>query len=204
VNEQPQFKSRRELREAERAGLIEPVELPFDGVPRVEKAEVPVEPTGDSLTRRQLRELEKTGGVLAIHTSQIQLPPLPAEESAITEVPQPDAVVAEREEPLTVASPVISLPEEAVVEQAFDQVVEPAPEPTPAPAPLGDDSARAAAAARAAQVANEFETILSGALSGATSKPRKSVRFKLILTTSILLVVVGGLFVAASAMGILK
>lgn len=204
MNEQPQFKSRRELREAERAGLIEPVELPFDGVPRVDKAEVPVEPTGESLTRRQLRELEKTGGVLAIHTSQIQLPPLPAEESFFAEVPQPDEVVAEREEPLTVANPVISVPEETVVEQAFEQVVEPAPEPTPAPAPLGDDSARAAAAARAAQVANEFEAILSGALSGATTKPRKSARFKLILTTSILLVVVGGLFIAASVMGILK
>jgi hypothetical protein len=192
VNDQPQFKTRREMREAERAGLIEPVELPFDGVPRVEKAEVPVEPTGESLTRRQLRELEKTGGVLAIHTSQIQLPPLPVEEPAVAEVPQPDAVVAEREEPLTVANPVISVPAEEIEEQVVE------------PAPLVDDSARAAAAARAAQVANEFEAILSGALSGATTKPRKSMRFKLILTTSILLVLVGGLFVAASVMGILK
>ncbi len=182
------------MREAERAGLIEPVELPFDGVPRVEKAEVPVEPTGESLTRRQLRELEKTGGVLAIHTSQIQLPPLPVEEPAVAEVPQPDAVVAEREEPLTVANPVVTLPAEEIEEQVVE----------PAPAPLVDDSARAAAAARAAQVANEFEAILSGALSGATTKPRKSMRFKLILTTSILLVLVGGLFVAASVMGILK
>ncbi|MEY4296178.1 MAG: hypothetical protein RL016_24 [Actinomycetota bacterium] len=194
MNDQPQFKTRREMREAERAGLIEPVELPFDGVPRVEKAEVPVEPTGESLTRRQLRELEKTGGVLAIHTSQIQLPPLPVEEPAVAEVPQPDAVVAEREEPLTVANPVISVPAEEIEEQVVE----------PAPAPLVDDSARAAAAARAAQVANEFEAILSGALSGATTKPRKSMRFKLILTTSILLVLVGGLFVAASVMGILK
>ena len=216
MNEQPQFKSRRELREAERAGLIEPVELPFDGVPRVDKAEVPVEPTGESLTRRQLRELEKTGGVLAIHTSQIQLPPLPAEESAVAEepavaeVPQPDAVVAEREEPLTVANPVIAVPEAQIFEQVLESVVDPSgapvvePEPEPTLAPLLDDSARAAAAARAAQVANEFEAILSGALSGATTKPRKSVRFKLILTTSILLVVVGGLFIAASMMGILK
>lgn len=194
MNDQPQFKTRREMREAERAGLIEPVELPFDGVPRVEKAEVPVEPTGESLTRRQLRELEKTGGVLAIHTSQIQLPPLPVEEPAVAEVPQPDAVVAEREEPLTVANPVVTLPAEEIEEQVVE----------PAPAPLPDDSSRAAAAARAAQVANEFEAILSGALSGATTKPRKSMRFKLILTTSILLVLVGGLFVAASVMGILK
>ena len=204
------------MREAERAGLIEPVELPFDGVPRVEKAEVPVEPTGESLTRRQLRELEKTGGVLAIHTSQIQLPPLPVEEPAVAEVPQPNAVVAEREEPLTVANPVISVPAEEVVEEVIEPVVEqvvqpvvePAAaqvvEPAPAPAPLPDDSSRAAAAARAAQVANEFEAILSGALSGATTKTRKSMRFKLILTTSILLVLVGGLFVAASVMGILK
>ena len=202
------------MREAERAGLIEPVELPFDGVPRVEKAEVPVEPTGESLTRRQLRELEKTSGVLAIHTSQIQLPPLPVEEPAVAEVPQPNAVVAEREEPLTVANPVISVPAEEVVEEVIEpvveQVVQPVFEPAaaqvvePAPAPLPDDSSRAAAAARAAQVANEFEAILSGALSGATTKPRKSMRFKLILTTSILLVLVGGLFVAASVMGILK
>ena len=116
MSEEPKFMSRRELREAERAGLIQPVELPFDAVPRVEKAEVPIEPTGEALTRRQLRELEKTGGVLAIHTSQIELPQLPPETSTVSETwsPEPEAastpdvdlVVAEREEPITVANPV--------------------------------------------------------------------------------------------------
>ena len=191
MTEEPKFKSRRELREAERAGLIQPVELPFDGVPRVEKAEVPVEPTGAALTRRQLRELEKTGGVLAIHTSQIDLPKLPeAVESAPaheTWAPEPteqvlDSVVAEREEPVTVANPVVSQAEPA----------------------LANAAERAAVAARAAQVASEFEAILSGAVNASARKPRRSKRFYLILTTAILLVLVGGLFIAASALGILK
>lgn len=125
MNDQPNFQSRRELREAERAGLVQPEALPFDGVPRVDKAEVPLEPTGVPLTRRQLRELEKTGGVLAIHTSQIQLPPLPNEPevAAVDEVLQPDeqskehetwapeptdSVLAEREEPVTTVNPVIA------------------------------------------------------------------------------------------------
>lgn len=191
MTEEPKFMSRRELREAERAGLIQPVELPFDGVPRVEKAEVPVEPTGEALTRRQLRELEKTGGVLAIHTSQIELPKLPeGVESATTHEtwsPEPteqvlDTVVAEREEPVTVANPVVSQAEPALTNAAE----------------------RAAVAARAAQVASEFEAILSGAVNPSTRKSRRSKRFYLILTTAILLVLVGGLFIAASALGILK
>ena len=59
MTDQPQFLSRRELREAERAGLIEQNELPFDGKPRVDSVEVPTHDTGAGLTRRQLRELEK-------------------------------------------------------------------------------------------------------------------------------------------------
>ena len=123
MNEQPQFLSRRELREAERAGLVEANDLPFDGVPRVESVEVPAHDTGSSLTRRQLRELEKTGGILAVHTSQVQLPPLPAEAPVTGAIDTQaagaavasqagfvaDAVVAEREEPLTLASPIAIL-----------------------------------------------------------------------------------------------
>lgn len=195
MNDQPQFKSRRELREAERAGLVEPVELPFDGVPRVEKAEVPIEPTGESLTRRQLRELEKTGGVLMIHSSQIQLPELPAdkvvasdpapalgEDTPVEPVQQEsieDAVIAEREEPITMAHPTVV---SAVV----------------------DEQARADAIARAAAVANEFEAILNGAVVGSAGKTRKSKRTVLIVTSVILSVLVAGLLIAASVFGIFK
>lgn len=211
MSEEPKFMSRRELREAERAGLIQPVELPFDAVPRVEKAEVPIEPTGEALTRRQLRELEKTGGVLAIHTSQIELPQLPPETSTVSETwsPEPEAastpdvdlVVAEREEPITVANPVVPMQGPAA-EQGASLIHD---EPVRQAEPLRqDDLARAEAVARAAQVASEFEAILNGAVSNGSSKRKRSKKFYLILTTAILLVIVGGLFIAAASLGILK
>lgn len=201
MNEQPSFQSRRELREAERAGLVQPDELPFDGVPRVEKAEVPVEPTGVPLTRRQLRELEKTGGVLAVHTSQIELPTLPSEPVVEqTWAPEPtDAVVAEREEPVTTANPVVveepvafavavsgynAEPEAAVLEEP---VAKPAPE-----------------ANRSFEYHPDFEALLRGEAEKATSvKKGLKRRTVLVLVAGGLMVVVGGLFVAASLLGIL-
>lgn len=207
MNEQPSFKSRRELREAERAGLVQPDELPFDGVPRVEKAEVPVEPTGVPLTRRQLRELEKTGGVLAIHTSQIALPKLPDEPVAEqTWAPEPvDSVVAEREEPVTTANPVVVEPAVAVSGyNAEPEVAEPVAivpeaevheEPVAKPAPVAN---------RSFEYHPDFEALLRGeAEKASSSKKGNKRRTVLILVAVGLLVVVGGLFVAASLLGIL-
>ena len=230
MSEEQKFTSRRELREAERAGLVQPEELAFDGAPRVDNVSVPVESTGQPLTRRQLRELEKTGGVLAIHTSQIQLPELPqgedpaAQESDVLEdvdassspyVAQ-DVIGAEREEPMTVANPVVSqsiapvespieLPVErsvsapaaaakSAVESDSGSAAEPAPR-TPTPSPE--------AARKALADAAEFEAILAGAVQAGASNPTGKRR-TLVIVTAALAVLVGGLAIAAFALGILK
>ena len=203
MSEEQKFTSRRELRDAERAGLVQPEELAFDGVPRVENVSVPVESTGQPLTRRQLRELEKTGGVLAIHTSQIQLPELPLAEELVSQEPAvveeldtisvpfvaPDVIGAEREEPMTVANPVVAqVPvAEAVIAQPESRI------PSPSP-----DAARKALADAA-----EFEAILAGAVQGGAANA-SGKRRTLIVVTAVLALLVGGLAIAASALGILK
>lgn len=219
MNEQPQFLSRRELREAERAGLIEANELPFDGVPRVESVEVPARDNGSSLTRRQLRELEKTGGILAVHTSQVQLPALPAEAPATgavaQAVPEPeqdapatDTVLAEREEPLTLASPIVAAPAqvevpveaEVPVQVEVPARVQPTPIVTAASAQLDAQAVRAAAAYQA----SEFEALLSGAVvKGSREAKRRGRRIVMVAVIAGLLLVAGGLLFAASALGYL-
>ncbi|MEY2675398.1 MAG: hypothetical protein RL645_560 [Actinomycetota bacterium] len=203
MSEEQKFTSRRELRDAERAGLVQAEELAFDGVPRVENVSVPVESTGQPLTRRQLRELEKTGGVLAIHTSQIQLPELPQAEEPVSQEPAvveeldtisvpfvaPDVIGAEREEPMTVSNPVVAqVPvAEAVIAQPESRM------PSPSP-----DAARKALADAA-----EFEAILAGAVQGGAAN-ESGKRRTLIVVTAVLALLVGGLAIAASALGILK
>lgn len=209
MNDEQKFTSRRELRDAERAGLVQPEELAFDGVPRVGDVSVPLESTGQPLTRRQLRELEKTGGVLAIHTSQIELPELPTAPERVAEAPpavgvsveQPllaaaDVVGAEREEPMTIASPiVVPTGANAVVEELAAEPAAQLPPRAPNPSP---DAIRKAVADAA-----EFEAILAGALqAGATKVTGK--RRKLIIAAGVLAILVGGLAIAASALGILK
>ena len=200
MNEQPIFQSRRELREAERAGLVQPEALPFDGVPRVEKAEVPAEPTGAPLTRRQLRELEKTGGVLAIHTSQIQLPPLPNEPETVvadavlqpdsqssdheTWAPEPtDSVIAEREEPVTTASPIVVEVGASVGEPVDVPLQEPASKPLEPEAPKYEYHP-------------DFEALLRGAAEASAKTNTGKRRRILIVVAGVLLVVVAGLAVA--------
>ena len=174
MSEEQKFTSRRELRDAERAGLVQPEELAFDGVPRVENVSVPVESTGQPLTRRQLRELEKTGGVLAIHTSQIQLPELPQAEELVSQEPAvveeldtisvpfvaPDVIGAEREEPMTVANPVVAqVPvAEAVIAQPESRI------PSPSP-----DAARKALADAGLKASDIDDVVLVG---GMTRMPR--------------------------------
>lgn len=213
MTDQPSFQSRRELREAERAGLVQPDELPFDGVPRVEKAVVPAEPTGVPLTRRQLRELEKTGGVLAVHTSQIELPALPVEQepeqkAEQTWAPEPvDSVVAEREEPVTTANQIVveepqlssgysPEPLEGSIEESHQASIDAGlSEPSAAPVPGPN---------RTFEYHPDFEALLRGEAekSSAVNKGNKR-RTALILVAVGLLVVVGGLLAAASLLGIL-
>jgi hypothetical protein len=245
MSDQLPFKSRREMREAERAGLIEPQALPFDAAPRVADAKpVPAESTGEPLSRRQLRELEKTGGILAVHTSQVELPNLPPETQ--TWAPEPEAqdavagqvsayepVLAEREEPLTAANPIWApepevqaepgvesgvqpeaveqpqpefrsepglqpdlAPVEANVEPVSSEVVEEPMAPVPAPEETPADREAVLNAAR------EFDALFDRI--GEVQKPARSVKRILIWVTAILALAVGGLLIAANALGILK
>lgn len=248
MSDQLPFKSRREMREAERAGLIQPQELPFDAMPRVgDAAPVPVESTGEPLTRRQLRELEKTGGILAVHTSQVELPNLPPEPQSWAPEPEAEAitdassdampanapvayepVLAEREEPMTAANPIwasepevqdasaavsaqaaqvqepaVEQPAAPAVEQpsALQPVVEqpPAEEPmTPVPAP----EETAADRESVLKAAREFDALFDRI--GEEQKPARSVKRILIWVTAVLAMAVGGLLIAANALGILK
>jgi nicotinate-nucleotide adenylyltransferase len=225
MSDQLPFKSRREMREAERAGLIEPQELPFDATPRVgDAAPVPVESTGEPLTRRQLRELEKTGGILAVHTSQVELPNLPPEPQSWAPEPEAEAgtggssddmpvaaisayepVLAEREEPMTAANPIwASEPEvqAAVVAVSAQtaQVDEPVAEEPMAPVLAPEESAADRDAVL--QAAREFDALFDRI--GEEQKPARSVKRILIWVTAVLAVVVGGLLIAANALGILK
>lgn len=208
MTEQPQFLSRRELREAERAGLIEQNELPFDGKPRVDSVEVPTHDTGSGLTRRQLRELEKTGGILAVHTSQIQLPTLPPEAAApAAEVPAPasesvaqaaplDAVAAEREEPATFANPVVAVPAQpaAPAQLAAPRVVQ-------SPNQLDAQAVRAAAAYQA----SEFEALLTGAVQrGAVDLKRRRTRLLWIAILALALAGAGAYLVLTYGQGLIK
>lgn len=232
MSEQLPFKSRREMREAERSGLIEAQELPFDADPRVSEAKpVPVESTGEPLTRRQLRELEKTGGILAVHTSQVELPKLPPEPQSWASEPEApemnpgqalsfEPVLAEREEPITTSNPVwapepqvaavaepidvsesMAVPERNDPETPTDEPLQVAPEAqTMAPVPAPEESPADREAVLNA--AREFDALFDKI--GEVQKPKRNVKRILIWVTAILALAVGGLLIAANAMGILK
>ena len=147
--------------------------------------------------------------MLAIHTSQIELPELPTAPERVAEAPtavgvsveQPllaaaDVVGAEREEPMTIASPIVT-PAGAndVVEELAAQPAAQFPPRAPNQSP---DAIR-----KAVSHAAEFEAILAGAVqAGATKATGK--RRKLIIAAGVLAILVGGLAIAASALGILK
>ena len=215
MSDQLPFKSRREMREAERAGLIEPQALPFDAAPRVADAKpVPAESTGEPLSRRQLRELEKTGGILAVHTSQVELPNLPPETQTWASEPEAqdavaslgsdyEPVLAEREEPLTAANPIWA-PEpevqaeaevETSVAPASSEVVEEPMAPVPAPEETPADREAVLSAAR------EFDALFDRI--GEVQKPARSAKRILIWVTAILALAVGGLLIAATALTLL-
>ena len=230
MSEQLPFKSRREMREAERSGLIEAQELPFDADPRVAEAKpVPVESTGQPLTRRQLRELEKTGGILAVHTSQVELPNLPAEpaswasEPEVAEVSQNIApvyepVLAEREEPVTTSNQIWSPEPQATFEAQTgldsqaevesQAVAEPQAEPSQSTseqvpmAPISAPEESPADREAVLNAAREFDALFDRI--GEVQKPKANVKRILIWVTAILALAVGGLLIAANVMGILK
>ena len=117
-----QFLSRRELREAERNGLVNVAPVNFDAPAKVSESET------TSVTRRQLRELERTGAVA------------PASSEAMRSVPEASAAVwAETEEPMTMPNHLFEVSPNLNVEpQTASIVIDHINDVTNFSAPIGD------------------------------------------------------------------
>lgn len=89
-----EFQSRRELREAERQGLVPKPEQVFD----LPTGSIRLPEASEMLTRKRIREMEREG-LLDPLTGALPVSPEPAE--SIVEPRSYDEVLAETEEPIT-------------------------------------------------------------------------------------------------------
>jgi hypothetical protein len=188
-----EFKSRRELREAERQGLVAKPEQVFDlptgqiQLPELQSQDSrdhSIAPVGEMLTRRKMRELEREGLLDPLTGSIIQVNQSPAETAETNSGRVYDEVLAETEEPITST---IIVP--AVAEAPAATVAAATPAASPAPT----------APERIAPVQVDATDIFhSMAVDVSARKPRIWVYVALIL------VVLGGLGFAAYMLGIFK
>ena len=106
-----EFQSRRELREAERQGLVPKPEQVFDlptgqiSIPGSEQANHNSQPqdvpsVNEMLTRKRLREMERQG-ILDPLTGSVQVQPATVQPGPIEVARAYDEVLAETEEPIT-------------------------------------------------------------------------------------------------------
>ena len=123
-----EFQSRRELREAERQGLVPKPEQVFDlptgqiSIPSSDSATQNSQPqdvpsVNEMLTRKRLREMERQG-ILDPLTGSVQVQPVPVETARTY-----DEVLAETEEPITSSIEAVSPPPIAV-DQASEAPVQ--------------------------------------------------------------------------------
>lgn len=110
-----EFQSRRELREAERLGLVPKPETVFDLPTGQIDLPADVPSASEMLTRKRIREMERQG-LLDARTGAVLIP-----EPASVEARSYDEVLAETEEPITSTI-------KAVVQPAAAQVATPVPE----------------------------------------------------------------------------
>lgn len=106
-----EFQSRRELREAERQGLVPKPEQVFDlptgqiSIPGSEQTSHNSQPqdvpsVNEMLTRKRLREMERQG-ILDPLTGSVQVQPAPVQPNPVEAARAYDEVLAETEEPIT-------------------------------------------------------------------------------------------------------
>jgi hypothetical protein len=115
-----EFQSRRELREAERMGLVPKPEQVFDlptgqiQLPEIKPQDLPS--AGEMLTRKKIRELERQG-LLDPLTGAVAIP-----EVATENLRPYDEVLAETEEPITSTVNTISSAPLPAAEQPVERV----------------------------------------------------------------------------------
>ncbi len=120
-----EFQSRRELREAERQGLVAKPEQVFD----LPTGQIDLPAAGDMLTRKRIREMERQG-LLDPLTGAV---PVSSEPVEVTR--EYDEVLAETEEPITSSINAVSTPTQ--IEPEPNEVQPTAPSPvSAAPSPF--------------------------------------------------------------------
>lgn len=171
-----EFQSRRELRDAERQGLIPKPEQVFD----LPTGSIRLPEANEMLTRKRIREMERDGSLDPLTGS---LPVAPGGEEAVVETRGYDEVLAETEEPITSSiSPIVSAA----------PVSDPAPVSTPTAAG-GPPLAHASSAPVAAT-----DIFHNMAVDPNARKPRAGI------VIAVILLVLGGAGAGAYMLGIFK
>lgn len=190
-----EFQSRRELREAERQGLVPKPEqifdLPTGQIQLPDSASTPllveaqdVASVSEMLTRKRIREMERLG-LLDPLTGTVQVPASPAVEPRTY-----DSVLAETEEPITSSINLASAASQAPATSAPSAPFTPQPAASAAPRVVHERTAAEPVAPT--DIFHEMAVDLSA------KKPRVGVILAMIL------VVLAGLGVAAYMLGIFK
>jgi hypothetical protein len=183
-----EFQSRRELRDAERQGLIAKPEQVFD----LPTGQIDLPAVGDMLTRKRIREMERQG-LLDPLTGLVAVAPEPVAEKR-----EYDEVLAETEEPITSSINAVGV---APIGNAEPVVSAPLVSAPTAPAPISATPVAAApiaAAPIAAAPVAPTDIFHSMAVDLNSRKPRVGV------ILSIIIVVLAALGTAAYMLGIFK
>lgn len=190
-----EFQSRRELREAERLGLVPKPEQVFDlptgqiSIPTSQQVSQPaqdVPSVNEMLTRKRLREMERQG-ILDPLTGSVQVQPAPVDSARVY-----DEVLAETEEPITASIAAVAPSPTDVTPEPTPTLVTPELEPRLEPAPVPEARAISAAPVQATDIFHSMAVDLN------SRKPRTAI-----VVVSIL-VVLGAAGAAAYMLGIFK
>jgi hypothetical protein len=174
-----EFQSRRELREAERQGLVPKPEQVFD----LPTGSIRLPEPSELLTRKRIREMEREG-LLDPLTGSLSVAAV-AEAEVVQEQRAYDEVMAETEEPITSSISAVGAPAGSETNLAPASSVEPATRVAP--------DARVAPAPVAAT-----DIFHSMAVDPSSRKP------KIGIVIAVILVLLGGASAAAYMLGIFK
>lgn len=190
-----EFQSRRELREAERQGLVAKPEQVFD----LPTGSIRLPEASEMLTRKRIREMEREG-LLDPLTGSVPVAAQP--ENPVSEARVYDEVLAETEEPITSSIAAIDAPAPT---SGSVPTSDPSPAPTPAPvtvetvAPDADAQMLSASQRNIAPAPVAATDIFhSMAVDPNARKPKISI------IVAVILVVLAGSGAAAYMLGIFK
>lgn len=176
-----EFQSRRELREAERQGLVPKPEQVFD----LPTGSIRLPDASEMLTRKRIREMEREG-LLDPLTGAVPVTPTAAAGETVAQPRGYDEVLAETEEPITSSISAVVQP----VVQPFDE----SPEPQVASAP----------AVAMPVVAAPLEPVASTDIFHSMAVDPNARKPKVGIVIAVILVVLGSAGAAAYMLGIFK